>query len=56
MVYDEFFLIFGNSELRLRNGTKDVFSNFGVSNAFYDNRGHKISNFLNDGNNRETVF
>ena len=33
--YDSFFLIFGNSELRLKHGEDKFFTNFGIANGFY---------------------
>jgi hypothetical protein len=48
MTYDQFFVIYGNAELRIKSGLKTVFSNFGVNNAFYNSRGHKVDRFLNE--------
>jgi hypothetical protein len=47
MVYDSFYIIYGNAEIRIKTGHKTVFSNFGVSSAFYNSRGDKIDRFLN---------
>ena len=52
MTYDNFFVIFGNSELRIKHGDQKLYSNFGLSNAYYDNRGHKVNDFLNEGDKR----
>ena len=48
MVYDKFFLIFGNSEIRVKPGDKDrkVFSNFGVSNSYFNSEGDNVGNLL----------
>jgi len=46
MQYDKYYMLFGNAELRVREGEKKVFSNFGVNNAFYNNRGKKRIDFL----------
>lgn len=46
MTYDEFFFLFGNSELRLRSQEKKFFSNFGVANSTFDNAGFPRSEFL----------
>jgi hypothetical protein len=35
-IYDEFFLIFGNSELRFKTGEGKLFSNLGVNNGYFD--------------------
>jgi hypothetical protein len=53
ITYDEFFLIFGNSELRLKKNEKKVFSSFGISNAYFANRGEKIDVLLGSGTARE---
>ncbi len=39
--YDTFFLIFGNSELRLKHADTTFFTNFGIANSFYNHRGEK---------------
>lgn len=39
MVYDKYFLIFGNSEIRIKSGEKKIFSNFGINNAYFFSRG-----------------
>ena len=41
ITYDDYYLIFGNSEIRLRSLEFKLFSNFGISNIFYDSRGDK---------------
>jgi hypothetical protein len=46
MVYDPYFLIFGNAELRIRAGEKSVFCNFGIMNSYYNHRGKKVHDFL----------
>ena len=53
MAYDPFFLIFGNSELRLRFGDKKVYSNFGVANGYFLSKGDNVSNLLNEGRTNE---
>jgi len=35
IAYDDFFLIIGNSEVRLKSQDKKVFSNFAISNGYY---------------------
>lgn len=39
VTFDAFFLIFGNSELRLRHGDLTFFTNFGIANSFYNSQG-----------------
>ena len=36
VTYDDYFLIFGNSELRLKTGELKFFTNFGIANGFFD--------------------
>ena len=44
--YDTFFLIIGNSEIRLKNQEWKVFSNFGNENSFYDSYGCGVDELL----------
>ena len=55
MVYDKFFLIFGNSEIRVKPGDKDrkVFSNFGVSNSYFNSEGDNVGKLLCQGKTTE---
>ena len=53
IVYDDFYLIFGNSELRLKSLEKKIFSNFGINNGYYNNRGEKVNVLLGSGELRE---
>ena len=46
VTYDDFFIIFGNSELRIKSLENKVFSNFGINNGYFNNRGHKVDYFL----------
>lgn len=39
ITYDDFYIIFGNSELRLKCLENRLFSNFGISNGYYNSRG-----------------
>lgn len=39
ITYDDFYIIFGNSELRLKSLENKLFSNFGISNGYYNPRG-----------------
>ena len=54
MVYDPYFLIFGNAELRIKTGEKTVFCNFGIMNSYFNHRGKKVHDFLCAENKRET--
>lgn len=49
IVYDEYFVIWGNSEIRIKSQEKKVFSNFGLNNSYYKNNGDKV-NMLLGGN------
>jgi hypothetical protein len=46
LTYDEYFLIVGNSEIRLRFGQMVVYSNYGISNAYYETRGDTVDTLL----------
>jgi len=37
--YDDFFFIFGNSEIRLKTQERKIFSNFGVAASTFDSMG-----------------
>jgi hypothetical protein len=39
ITYDEYYIIFGNSEIRLKSLENRVFSNFGISNGYYNSKG-----------------
>jgi len=52
VTYDDYFLIFGNSELRIRWGELVLFSNFAVSNGYYDCRGEKYTALMGSGAQR----
>lgn len=53
MVYDKFFLIFGNSEIRIRHNENKVYSNFGVNNSYFMCRDHKVDALLCEGKKNE---
>lgn len=44
--YDDYFLIIGNSELRIRVNEKKIYSHFGVSNGIFNTDGRKVIDFL----------
>ena len=52
MIYDQYYAIFGNAEIRVKSGLNTVFSNFGINNSFFDSRGDKIDSLLNEGDKR----
>jgi hypothetical protein len=43
----------GNSEIRLKSQNKKVYSNFGVSNGYFDSKGEKVDILLGSGGARE---
>lgn len=51
--YDDFFLIFGNSEIRLRTQHSTVYSNFGINNGYYQNKGENVNVLFGSGSTRE---
>lgn len=53
MTYDKFFLVFGNSEIRLKQSERVVFSNFGIVNSYFFTRKENVDSFLHEGDNRE---
>jgi len=44
--YDEFFLLFGNAEVRIKAHETKVFSNFGVNSGVFATYGKKFADFL----------
>lgn len=54
MVYDKYYTIFGNSELRLKLSDREIYSNFSVNNAYFNNREFTVGTLLGEGNNRQT--
>ena len=53
LTYDTYFFIFGNSEIRLKQGEFKVFCNFGIANGFYNPKGANINDLLGEGKDRE---
>lgn len=51
--YDNQYLIFGNSEIRVGANEKKIFSNFGVGNAHFDSRKEGVNIILGEGQRRE---
>ncbi len=49
MTYDQYFINFGNSELRLKIGSQEVVSNFNVNNSYFNARGENVNAFLREG-------
>ena len=53
--YDDFFVIFGNSEIRIKSQQKKIFSNFGLSNSYYRHNGDGVSTFLGGGKSQRQM-
>ena len=53
VTFDSFFLIFGNSEVRLKHGEWKVFCNFGIANGFFNAQGATVNELLGEGKERE---
>ena len=47
--YNDSFLIFGNSEIRVKQGEGKVFCNFGIARGFYTSTGYSINDLLGAG-------
>jgi hypothetical protein len=48
ITYDDYYIIFGNSELRIKSLENKMFSNFGISNGFYNSNNFKVDVLLGD--------
>lgn len=53
IIYDDYYLIFGNAELRVRSQEFKLFSNFGINNSYYYNYGQKVGSLLGEGQQNE---
>lgn len=49
ITYDDYYVIFGNSEIRIKSMEDKVFSNFGINNSYYDCKGEKVTVLLGGG-------
>lgn len=56
IAYDEFFIIYGNGELRFKSNNLAIFSNIGINNGYFDSRGLNASALFDLGACRETVL
>ena len=52
--YDGYYLIFGNSEFRLKSLDLTLFSNFGNSQGTFQTSGHKRTDFMGTATVDET--
>jgi hypothetical protein len=53
--YDDYYIIFGNSEIRLKSQENKLFSNFGSNNSYYASRGFKVSVLLGGASNEREL-
>jgi hypothetical protein len=53
MIYDTFFVIYGNAEVKIKTRSQTLFSNFGIIDCYYNAKGDKVDKFLNEGEKRE---
>jgi hypothetical protein len=49
IAYDEYYIIFGNSEVRLKSGEGVVFSNFGIANSYFENNHQTVDVLFGEG-------
>jgi hypothetical protein len=52
--YDGYYIIFGNSEFRLKSLDLKLFSNFGISQGTFATNGHKRTDFIGTATVDET--
>jgi hypothetical protein len=48
LTYDDNFIIFGNSEIRIRNNEKQLFSNFAIENSHFEKGKNRLEDFTGD--------
>jgi hypothetical protein len=46
IIYDEFNLVFGNDQIRILTNDTLLYSNFGINNGFYENKGDSLKDFI----------
>ena len=51
--YDEYYIIYGNSEIRIKSQEELIFSNFGIAHSYFNSNGKKVAVLLAEDNNRE---
>jgi len=50
--YDQFYLIFGNSEIRVKADECKLYSNFGTNNVAYNAEGDRVGDLLGEGRSK----
>jgi hypothetical protein len=53
ITYDEFNIIFGNSEIVIQSLKDEVYSNFGIKNGFYNCGDYTVDLMLGAGDSKE---
>lgn len=56
ITYDDFYLIVGNSEFRVRHGEQKIFSNFGIASSYINNNGKTVDHLFGEGRNNDVIF
>lgn len=49
VTYDDFYIIMGNSEVRIKSQDEMLFSNFGISNGYFNTKGEKVGVLMGGG-------
>ena len=56
MVYDPYYVIFGNAEVRIRSGDKTVFCNLGINNSYFNSEKDRAADLLKVKGKNEVEF
>ena len=48
IIYDPFYAIFGNAELRVKSGEDFIFSNFGIMNSYFKHNNKRLIDFVGE--------
>lgn len=51
MSYDEYYIIFGNAELQIKVSDLKLFSNFGITNGYFNPKGYDCKFLLGENTN-----
>ena len=55
LTYDDYFFIFGNSEIRIKNQEKKCFSNYGISTSAFDATGFSRGDFFGTADSETSI-
>jgi len=53
IVYGDYYLIFGNSEISIKTNEMRLYSNFGAANRHFNSKNRNAQFFLGEENSRE---